>query len=218
VVSHKTYMGYWRTRVLGYSQQNIIVDNILTEQEIQDVYNHIDSTPEERRELVRLFSHKAYHGWMPQNVIDSITRAAQSTTDVPLVLREISFARYEKYEEGLPVQLIPHSDETFREHRLTFDVQLRSNRDWAIVVEGKSFTLKDNQALTFSGTSQIHWREKTEFKDGDFVDMIFAHFSAQDYIPYELGVRSDSSLPPESEHDILMSDKQKDWEKIYNES
>ena len=204
--------------MLGYNQENIVLDNVLTDEEIDQVYSHIAATPEERTELVRVFSHKAYHGEVPENIIQSITRAAQSTTDIPIVLREISFARYQKYEDGLPVQLIPHTDETFREHRLTFDLQLRSNRDWAIIVEGRPFTLKDNQALTFSGTSQVHWREKTEFLDGEFMDMIFAHFSARDYIPEELGPPIDPSLPPTGKHDILMSDKKDYWEKIYQES
>jgi mannosyltransferase OCH1-like enzyme len=62
--------------------------------------------------------------------------------------------------------------------KVTFDIpsELKSTFDWKIFVEGKSFTLKDNDALVFSGTNQLHWRERINFKKDDFVDMLFCHF------------------------------------------
>jgi hypothetical protein len=66
------------------------------------------------------------------------------------------------------------------------DVQLKSNINWPIVVEGKEIQLGDNDAVTFSGTHQIHWRAPLEFKDGDFIDMLFCHFSLKDSMPITL--------------------------------
>ena len=59
-------------------------------------------------------------------------------------------------------------------------MQLKSNIDWPILVEGQSFTLKNNEALTFSGTHQVHWREYRKFKEEDFIDMLFCHFTIKD--------------------------------------
>jgi|LakMenEpi03Aug12_release.lakeMendotaPanAssembly.Ray.scaffolds.fasta_scaffold215458_4 hypothetical protein len=76
--------------------------------------------------------------------------------------------------------LYPHIDEAFAGKRFTVDVQLKSNVLWDIVVDNwkseQSFTLKDNQALTFSGTHQVHWRPKKDFNDGEFLDALFLHF------------------------------------------
>lgn len=211
---------------MDYNQPNVIVDKVFTDDEISQIYDHINNTPEDRQQVMKIFSHKAYHSWMPENIVESITKAAQSTTDRKIVLGELSFARYAIFEEDLPVQLPPHWDEVFREPRLTFDIQLGSNRDWPIVVEGREYTLKDNQALTFSGTNQIHWRTKTNFSDGEFVDMIFAHFYAEDAVQGELGPNPLKEIDGKwsldmtamGEHDILMYNKRTHWENTYNES
>lgn len=200
-----------------FELENKIVEDIFTEQEIQDIYDHVAHLQQDKGELVEVFSHKAYHGWLPQHIVEKIISKAQSAVDEPIQLEEMSFASYQKYREELPVQLIPHFDETFRERRLTFDIQVRSNRDWPLVVEGREYTLKDNQALIFSGTHQIHWRKKTEFKEGDQVDMIFCHFKPVNVEPNELGPYI-QDYPNKSKHDKLMTDKRTEWEKFYNES
>jgi hypothetical protein len=53
------------------------------------------------------------------------------------------------------------------------------------VAPDKKFTLKNNQALTFSGTHQIHWREPQNFEDDQYVEMLFCHLS-------------DPTLPPKT--------------------
>jgi hypothetical protein len=47
--------------------------------------------------------------------------------------------------------------------------------DWPIVVEKEKYILQDNQALIFSGTHEVHWRDKKTFAKGEYLDMIFAH-------------------------------------------
>lgn len=203
--------------MIGFDTKNIIVKNILSDSEIEDIYSHIEATPDDKKELVRVFSHMAYHNWLPSNVVETLTKAAQSTVDFPIILRETSFARYQNFEDGLPVQLTPHIDETFREPRLTFDLQLKSNIDWPIVVENREYTLKDNEALTFSGTHQVHWRTKRSFSDGEFMDMVFCHFSKADYVKEELGPYTENHNE-KSKHDLIMIDKLEYWTKVYNES
>jgi len=202
---------------MDFNYKNIILKDIFNDQEITDIYKHIEETPEDRRQLVEQFSHTAYLSWLPQHVVDTIVTRAQEASDKELVLRELSFARYEKVRDNLEVRLTPHRDETFREPRVTVDIQLKSNIDWPIVVEGKEYLLKDNEALTFAGTHQVHWRTKREFSDGEFMDMIFCHFSAKDYVPEELGpFPSDPSMY--SEHDRVMKAKADFWTEKYNES
>lgn len=206
---------------MNYDYENLIIEDMFSESEIEDIYNHIESTPDDKKKFVEVFSHTAYLSWMPDHIVNKIVEKAQSTTDIPIVLRELSFARYETVKDGVEVKLTPHRDETFREPRLTVDIQLRSNIDWPISVEGRDYQLKDNQALTFAGTHQVHWRPKIEFKDDNFLDMIFCHFSAKDFVSNELGHYDPLSVPDlsnRSEHDRIMQDKADYWQKVYDES
>ena len=124
-----------------------------------------------------------------------------------LVISEYQFARYTNiYEEdgtlGAPL-LSPHYDETFKEPRFTFDYQMKSNTTWPLVVEEREYPLEDNQALTFSGTHQIHWRTKKVFSDEEFIDMIFFHLKKSDAKPKGADVNS------------IMNEKAKHFIKVY---
>lgn len=206
---------------MDFDYKNLIIDNIFTESEIEDIYKHVDLASDDRKRFLDYYSQTAYFNWLPQHIVDTLVAKAQATIDTPIVLRELSFARYEKKSDDIPVRLTPHRDETFREPRLTVDIQVKSNIDWPISVEGREYQLKDNQALTFAGTHQVHWRPKRDFKDGEFLDMVFCHFSARDYVENELGElisSEDPSLQKLSEHDKLMHERAAYWRKIYDES
>lgn len=119
--------------------------------------------------------------WMPESALNKIVKYCEEISGISgLKLEAYQFSRYEKFirEDGtlsMP-NLTPHFD-TFEEPRFTFDYQIRSNTSWPLVVEGKEMLLSDNQALTFSGTHQIHWRTEKIFESGEFIDMIFCHLS-----------------------------------------
>lgn len=172
-------------------EKNIIIKDIFTEQEIEDIYTTINSAPEDRIHVQKVFSHKAYFIDLPENVVNKIKLIAEENYEEPLELTEISFARYsyDMYEKGLaPVTpcLYPHRDDAFHEPRFTIDFQIKSNRSWPIIVEDREYTIKDNEALTFSGTHQVHWRPHTEWGKDDFIDLIFTHFSQKDKVPFSL--------------------------------
>lgn len=101
-----------------------------------------------------------------------------------MILTELSFARY-SCEYGYEPKLFPHFDTHEKDgQRITLDIQLNATTPWAVVVEGESFNLENNDGLVFSGTQQIHWREKKKLSDTDRVDMLFAHFRYADHRPW----------------------------------
>lgn len=161
---------------------NEIYTTILTDEAFDDIYNVIDLSQTKNTQIVDIYAQKVWFVDIPQSVKDLVTSKMSHIHNQILKLEEISFARYSNEYGDYPI-LTPHYDNTFKQPRVTLDIQLRSNIDWPIVVEGKSFTLKDRQALTFSGTHQIHWRENIELKDGDFIEMLFCHFSLQESNP-----------------------------------
>jgi hypothetical protein len=155
--------------------KNQIVKEVFTKEEMELIYDYMNSAKEENFNFHPSLGHKAFWIGMPQSIQDKVLSVAQQYSDVPLKLTEVSAARYAN-GYVCPPNLYPHID-FFETPRFTFDVQLKSTRNWTIVVEHEPFILRDNEAVLFSGTNQVHWREKTTFRDDDIIDMLFCHFS-----------------------------------------
>jgi hypothetical protein len=87
-------------------------------------------------------------------------------------LNGILFGRFSK-EFGLP-RLDPHKDDHYWD--LTLDIQIDSNIDWPLVIDGEEYTLKNNDALIFDSAGQVHWRKPQKFNENDYLDVILFHF------------------------------------------
>jgi hypothetical protein len=167
--------------------RNVIVKNIFTINQLKSLYLIIEkyipeSSDKKQKDLGRLYFKMLWDNDkesvdlpIPTELVDIITSKAIESHGHPLKLESISFARYNlKY--GVP-NLPPHVDDNFEYARLTFDIQLSSNRLWKIFVEDNDFELHENEGLVFSGTHQVHWREKVLFDSKDYVDMLLCQFS-----------------------------------------
>lgn len=190
-----------------HNAHNMIVDNVLTDEEIKQVYKALE-TPSGNN-FVKV--HCQYNTFiqLPQNVVDKFVEAARKASgNDNLVMTEYCHAKYnnrisDNGQTQYRPSLFPHYDETFKEPRFTFDYQLDANTRWPIVVEDKPLVLENNQAATFSGTHQIHWREATKFSDDEYVEMIFCHLT-------------DPTLPPKTpEVNAEMDKKASDYQDIY---
>jgi len=159
--------------------ENMIINNILTEEQIEHIYKIIDSTPEEKGKVQTRLGHKAYFVGLGEELRKHFEEIVQKHYGDEWVLTDYQFARYSS-KFGYKPKLFPHFDDAFDVHKLTLDVQVRSTIDWPLVVEGKEFLLKDNDGLVFSGTDQIHWRSETELSEDDIVDLIFCHCERKD--------------------------------------
>ena len=154
--------------------ENKIIKNILSEEQIKNIYDIVDSTPETHTILQKRLGHKAYLVGLGDDIKNKLQSIVQEHYGKDWVLNDYQFARYSK-KYGYEPKLYPHFDGAFENHRLTLDVQVNSTISWPIVVEGKEFILNNNEGLVFSGTDQIHWRSHLELSDDDIVDMIFCH-------------------------------------------
>lgn len=160
-------------------EDNIIIKNIFTKEEYKIIYDHINNDKNNKVLEHKTMGYKIYQNDMPLDIVKKVSETVQPYFDFKLKLKEIAVARYCSNYISAP-SLHPHFD-GFGDNpddpmRITFDVQLKSTFDWKIFVEGKGFVLNDNEALFFSGTNQLHWREKINFKKDDFIDMLFCHF------------------------------------------
>ena len=70
--------------------------------------------------------------------------------------------------------LPPHFDGDQTDVILNY--QLDSNTSWSCGVNTEVFDMENNSALIFSPNANVHWRPHKEFKEGEFVRMIFFRF------------------------------------------
>jgi hypothetical protein len=150
----------------------VLVENIFTDKELSDILQTVSEFPLEKIRIQK---------WGGQGVLDEIKisdsviakiqNLASEACNKDLIVAEHSIVKYCP-EYGYEVKLFPHYD-TRPYEMFVFDVQLQTNEDWGIIVEGKQFNLLDNQALLFSGTQQMHWRENKKLQDGSEILMMF---------------------------------------------
>lgn len=158
---------------------NTIVDSVLSQDQIDYIYNQVESST--LKQHMPGYNQQLANFALTDEILARLVAVCEEVSGISdLKLEAYQFARYEngKDDDGNVIYrpiLSPHHDDTFEEPRFTFDLQLKSNTSWALVVEDKAFTLSDNQALTFSGTHQVHWREHKLFEDGEYIDMLFMH-------------------------------------------
>ncbi len=130
---------------------------------------------------------------MPDSEIDVQGYSGLGTLNFSMLNREETIAKFEKIaseavgeelevldaggtrystEYGWYPKLAPHYDARPTEIYI-FDYHVQSDEDWGVVVEGKTFNFYENEALLFSGTGQVHWREQLKLKDNSRTDLIF---------------------------------------------
>jgi hypothetical protein len=158
--------------------ENKIIKNVFSDNQINLIYNTIDIEQKENTSIVSIYAQKVWFIDLPNEISQHMQNLGKEIFKQNVTLDAMSFARYSNQYGNNP-NLTPHYDNAFLESKVTIDVQLRSNINWPLVVQGKSFTLKDNDALIFSGTHQIHWREHKKFNNEDFIEMLFCHFSLE---------------------------------------
>jgi hypothetical protein len=106
------------------------------------------------------------------NIRDSIDILINSLYKENLILNGFSAVEYNnKYSNP---NLPPHYDGD--DNDLIFSIQLSSNVSWGVGVDCELYRLKDNSAVIFHPNVNAHWRPKKEFKDGEYVRMMFVRF------------------------------------------
>jgi hypothetical protein len=155
--------------------ENIIIDNVFSQEEIDELYRYIANQPDELKMVHSRIGYLGYMCGVPDRIFKKMEKVAADNLGMDLELTEISFSTYVGNSNNTPV-LSPHIDD-FDGARITVDVQVKSNTDWSLFVEGREYLLQDNQALVFAGTHQVHWRDPRVLRDGENMDMLFCHFT-----------------------------------------
>ena len=162
--------------------ENIMIDNIFSQEQIDYIYSVVNATPDENTHVQTRLGHKAWFAQFDDSLRRHLEKIVQDRFGEEWYLNDFQFARYSNSYGYLP-KLHPHFDDAFNYRKLTLDVQIKATTEWPIIVEGNEFVLKDNQGLIFSGTHQIHWRPEKVLSDSDQIDMFFCHLQIKDDAP-----------------------------------
>jgi hypothetical protein len=153
----------------------IIIKDIISNEQKENIYKKINLMGDNF--LFQKFAgHRAW-AFIDQEFSENLNKTVSDIIGEPMRLTEYSFARYSA-KFGYKPKLFPHYDtHSLDGQRITVDIQMNKNIDWPVVIEGNSFNFDPCDALIFSGTQQVHWRENKDLAIDDEVDMIFAHFA-----------------------------------------
>lgn len=111
-----------------------------------------------------------------------------------------SYALFAHYE-GNTANLFTHVDNNACTY--TIDMCIYQTEPWDLNVDGKSYTLYENQALAYYGNDQMHGRGDFPNPESQYVAMIFFHFVEPEHWWHTKG--------PEYINVITNSMSEEDW-------
>lgn len=154
----------------------IVFDNILTQEEIDTIMKDMAEYPKDKIKIQGWGGQGVYSDLQPSDQVkERLTKLMSDTMGEEMKVEQISIVKYSPQFDYM-VKLFPHYD-TRPVDMFLIDIQLKTNEEWGVIVEGKTFHLKDNQGLLFSGTSQMHWREKKVLPAHTDINMMFCWFT-----------------------------------------
>jgi hypothetical protein len=162
------------------------VDNLFSQEEIDHINKVVSNSPTTiHNELGRIQGGGAGQ-WLLPETHTKLTDIARKVSGLPLKMDHAMTAEYSNLY-GEP-NLRTHLDGDMND--LIINIQLEANTVWDMGLNQKTYTLDDNSALVFNANKEIHWRVHKEFKDGEYVRMMFVRFynpeniSDYSYLPH----------------------------------
>jgi len=116
---------------------------------------------------------------IPDDIHDRLYELAANNCSKTAKQSYIKSAKYSGFLNP-PPNLPAHLDDNACSY--TIDLQLSSNIDWPLYVNGEKFNLEDNWAVVYDGENDLHWREDFPSRNPmSFVHMIFFHFAEPEH-------------------------------------
>ena len=148
------------------------VSNIFSAEELELLKNAIDQSTYEIDEVLGRKHMGDFTHVLTQEMSNKLNKIAKDSTDANLTRVHALSATYSgKY--GKP-NLPPHFDGDTNE--LIINMQIDSNTSWDLGLNTEVYTLEDNEALVFNANTEAHWRVHKEFKEDEYVTMLFVRF------------------------------------------
>lgn len=146
-------------------------DNLFLEEELTILRDIFKNTTNIELDPV-LGRRQVYIKDIPEVLLLKVTNIASDISNEPMSLTNFMSVEYSN-QYGKPNLPVHFDGDTID---LIVNFQLSSNTSWDLGVNCETYSLKDNSAVIFHPNFNSHWRPKKEFKDGDYVKMIFFRF------------------------------------------
>ena len=122
-----------------------------------------------------------------------------------------TYSVYLDYNEPTS-KLSPHKDNNACTY--TIDYCVSAKTPWGVVIEGKEYIFKENEALAFMGGFDSHWRNDMPDSEHNRVEVIMFHFCPEDHWYFTEGedylyYLMDNNLLPEGDSYYLSPSKLK---------
>lgn len=155
-----------------------IIDNFFSEQDYKKIMSVINLMSKNDWTFEEGFSRYAYNSSHLDKLSNLKLDLARKEFESKTLLHSYSMlALYNRNDSSLPM----HKDDNACTY--TFDICLYSEHPWPIIVEGKEYTLKNNQALCFYGEDQKHGRP--DFSENNKVLMLFMHWVEPSHVFFQ---------------------------------
>lgn len=151
----------------------MIIKNVLSQEEADILKDAIANCP--TKDIQEIYGRRMYRdlAWKQKNTfLETITEKVVELTGKPYGLYGFVVAEYTG-EAGKP-NLPPHFDGDQTDLIMTY--QVSSNKQWGVGVDLDVYHLEDNDGVIFHPNESIHWRPHTEFKDEEYVMVMFVRF------------------------------------------
>ena len=150
-----------------------LINNIFSDEDIEHILKTVSNVDFEiDNNLGRVRALPAINDLLHPRIIEKFNDLVIEMGYSSLNMSGITYVEYSNLY-GSP-NLPPHFDGD--DNELIINLQIDSNTVWDIGLNQKTYTLSDNSALVFNANKEIHWRVHKEFKDGEYVRMMFVRF------------------------------------------
>lgn len=153
----------------------MLITNVLNKEDYAQLKEVAKSLPGLDEQIIYGRKHQA--GDLPDNLLEAIQTIVAPLSDRKLSINSGAQVVTYSNQYGVP-NLPPHFDGDDTE--FLFNYQLESNVTWPLGLNTQAFKMRDNDVVIIRPNRDIHWRPLQDFKDGEYVTMVFVRFQYAD--------------------------------------
>lgn len=183
-------------------QQPQIIKNIFSKSEFNELKLYLLNKPKLEQDFDIKFGRYTFRDTKIDEYANNLIPLARKMFNSETLLP--SYALFSHYE-GEHANLFTHVDNNACTY--TIDMCIYQTEPWDLNVDGKTYTLYENQALAYYGNDQMHGRDVFPNPESQYVAMIFFHFVEPDHWWH--------TKSPEYIHVITGSISEEEWASKY---
>lgn len=153
-----------------------ILKNLFSKEDFNLLKSYLYNKPKLESNFDSSFGRYTFNDPLLNSYLDRLVPIARKTFNSETLLP--SYALFAHYE-GEHASLFTHVDDNACTY--TIDMCVYQTEPWDLNVDGKPYTLQENEALAYYGNDQMHGRDTFPNPESQHVAMVFFHFVEPDH-------------------------------------